>query len=76
MEDQAVLAFKRFGEAATATGLAMKPLVMAFSQFGAAVYAIMWDAYIRAGAPYGETRKGLERWLRDVKDLRKVIYNG
>jgi hypothetical protein len=73
MEDQTVLALKRFGEGATAVGLAMKPLVVAFTRFATTLYAMLWDVYLRAGAPYGETRKGLERWLREMKELRDAI---
>lgn len=33
--------------------------------FGRRIYAGLWHDYIMAGAPYGETRKGLMRWLSE-----------
>ena len=31
-----------------------------------AIYDVIWQAYLKAGAPYGETPEGLERWLDDL----------
>lgn len=52
-----------FGEAIT------ECFTDAFQALGPAIesmYDVIWQAYLKAGAPYGETPEGLERWLDDL----------
>lgn len=63
-----IRALQRLSQAALAVGPAVERLSSAMAHFGAQVYAMAWDAYLMAGAPYGETRKGLKRWLAERQD--------
>jgi hypothetical protein len=29
---------------------------------------VFWSAYLKAGAPYGETDEGFARWLKEIND--------
>jgi hypothetical protein len=49
--------------AAEIAAKALAPLMLVVKESGKRMYASLWYAYIVNGAPYGETRKGLERWL-------------
>ena len=60
-----ICALQRLNQAALAIGPAVERLSSTMVHFGAQVYAIAWDAYLTAGAPYGETRKGFKRWLAE-----------
>lgn len=34
----------------------------------AALWHSLWKDYIRDGTPYGETKRGMERWLKDLAE--------
>lgn len=67
--EQAQRTLREIGAAATVAGqgmaAALKPMMAAFVLLGRQCYAALWHAYIMDGAPYGETTKGLTRWVRE-----------
>ena len=67
--EEAAAFLKAMKRAADSVAVALAPFAAAYVRFGLAVYALMWHSYILNGAPYGETRKGLERWLKEQRLL-------
>lgn len=62
-------ALQSMNAAALAVGPAIARLSSALVYFSDQVYALAWEAYIRAGAPYGENREGFDRWLKEQRLL-------
>ena len=58
-------ALQSMNDAALAVGSALSALSEALTSFGCQVYVMAWYAYLKAGAPYGETRAGLDRWITE-----------
>ncbi len=46
-------------------GRALQPAVERFGKAAHILYDAMWNAYRQAGAPYGETEEGLQRWIQE-----------
>ena len=63
-------ALKQFGKAAEVAAksiaINLAPFMIAFAELGKQLHASLWYAYIMDGAPYGEDRKGLERWVQET----------
>lgn len=68
-ENEAAAFLKAMKRAVDIAAAALTPLVAAYLHFGRSVYAMAWHSYIMAGAPYGETAKGLNRWLNEQRAL-------
>jgi len=61
---------EQFKEAITAAGNTfadqVNAKVKALQQSVQTVYELTWQAYLYAGTPYGESRDGLLRWLKEL----------
>jgi hypothetical protein len=79
METQQQEALKQLSAAAEAAGkaLAVKltPLCLAFGQLARQIHASLWYAYVMDGAPYGETSRGLERWVRETSERMRAEHD-
>lgn len=66
-QDEATAFLKAMKRAANIAAVALTPFVAACLHFGRSLYALAWHSYIMAGAPYGETATGLNRWLSEQR---------
>ena len=54
--------------------IAMTPIIEAIGQFCEAFREIAWEAYLEAGAPYGEIHDGMWRWLRELAKAERLKW--
>lgn len=65
----ALEASRSMRDAAAGMVPAFASLAVALERFGRSLYTLAWHSYIMAGAPYGETREGLNRWVNERQAL-------
>lgn len=56
---------------ASAMVINLKPLMEAITGASKQIYAACLDAYNEAGAPYGNSHKGMMRWTREVAAIAR-----
>jgi hypothetical protein len=67
-DERLAQSFVRFGRA---LGAGMAAFFEQVTPLAGRLYAALWDAYRNAGAPYGETSEGLNRWVQEqVESMR------
>jgi len=75
MSEQYANQMQQFSQAANALAAAyvrnLQPLFDAIREAGRAVYKASWQAYLEAGAPYGESHEGMMGWMQECISIAR-----